>query len=155
MEVGKDLEVMLWYWNVHDYNHEIALLRVLRKTTESSNQHGYLAMLHLADSLQECNYQHNSASSSKYAYTLGDSGLIFSHFGLHVSQNVFNHHWIYWISSGIFENLRVRSGCMRFWGLRFSCHSLCKLAITIDRVRFMGTGDETKEYGPHHELNWK
>jgi len=115
MEVGKDLEVMLWYWNVHDYNHEIALLRVLRKTTESSNQHGYLAMLHLADSLQECNYQHNSASSSKYAYTLGDSGLIFSHFGLHVSQNVFNHHWIYWISSGIFENLRVRSGCMRFW----------------------------------------
>lgn len=111
MEVGKDLEVMLWYWNVHDYNHEIALLRVLRKTTESSNQHGYLAMLHLADSLQECNYQHNSASSSKYAYTLGDSGLIFSHFGLHVFQNVFNDHWIYWMSSGIFESLRVRSGC--------------------------------------------
>ena len=59
--------------------------------------------------MQECNYQHNSASSSKYAYTLGDSGLIFSHFGLHVTQNVFNDHWI---SLGIFSHsLRVRSGC--------------------------------------------
>ena len=62
--------------------------------------------------------------------------------------------WIYWMSSGVFESRRVRSGCMRFWQGWDSHATVFASQLQSRLIEFDSWGQVMKQKSMDLMMNW-